>query len=139
MSRKDGRRGAIGDHPRPRLKDHHPVSELDRGIHPYTPEFPKLLITGTLDRVRIADHFYSDKPMVPAILTAAAYRVLMFLGLPRPGERPDVFCWVSTFLTCGLSYAAAVACMWLLGRRAGLTPAWRLVWRWQRPSALTLY
>jgi len=105
-----------------------PPELLDRGISLYTPDYPKLLTTGTGDRVRIDGHFYSDKPMVPAILTAGAYRVLMFVGLPRPGERPDVFCWVSTFLTCGLSYAAAVACMWLLGRRAGLSPGWRLAW-----------
>ena len=107
---------------------HPPPELLDRGITLYSPDYPKLLVNGTLDRVRIDGRFYSDKPMVPAILTAGVYRVLMFFGVPTPGERPDIFCWVATFLTCGLSYAAAVACMWLLGKRAGLTPPWRLVW-----------
>lgn len=105
-----------------------PPELLDRGIRPYTPDYPKLLATGTLDKVGVDGRFYSDKPMVPAILTAGVYRVLMLVGLPRPSERPDVFAWVATFLTCGLSYAAAVACMWLVGKRAGLTPGWRLVW-----------
>src|SRR5438552_12920693 len=73
---------------------------------PYPPELPHIHVHGTLDRVRIDGHFYSDKPMVPAVLTAAAYRVLMPLGLPRPGDRPDVFCRVATVLTCGLGYAA---------------------------------
>src|SRR5438067_247791 len=73
----------------------HPPPELrDRRLNPYRPDYPKLLASGTGDRVRIAGHFYSDKPMVPAILMAGAYRVLMFVGLPRPDERPDVFCWV---------------------------------------------
>ncbi|HJZ57068.1 MAG TPA: hypothetical protein VKE74_19010 [Gemmataceae bacterium] len=89
---------------------------------------PLVPIHGTLDRVRIDGHFYSDKPMVPAVLTAGAYRVLMAFGLPRPDERPDVFCRVATILTCGLGYAAAVGCLWVLGTRAGLAPVWRLVW-----------
>lgn len=105
-----------------------PPELLDRGIIIYLPTYPKLLVTGTLDKVQIDGRFYSDKPMVPAILTAGVYRVLMLFGLPRPGDRPDVFCWVCTFLTSGLSYATAVACMWLLGRRCGLNPVWRLVW-----------
>lgn len=99
-----------------------------RGTPPYTDELPKLAAHGTKDKVRIDRHFYSDKPPIPAILTAAAYRVLMFLGLPSPGERPDVFCRVSAILVCGISYAAAVGFMWALGRRAGLAPAWRLCW-----------
>jgi hypothetical protein len=83
---------------------------------------------GTKDRVLIGGHFYSDKPMIPAILAAGAYRVLMPLGLPRPGDRPDVFCRVNTILTCGTGYAAAVGFIWVLGSWVGLRPAWRLVW-----------
>jgi hypothetical protein len=107
---------------------HPPTRFAERGILIYLPQYPKLLITGTHDKLLIDGHFYSDKPMVPAILTAGAYRLLMLLGLPRPAERPDVFIWVVTFLTSGLSYAVAVACMWLLGGRVGLSPGWRVLW-----------
>jgi len=61
-------------------------------------------------------------------VNAAAYRVLMVVGLPRPRERPDVFTRVSTILMCGIGYAVAVWCLWVLGTRVGLPPAWRLVW-----------
>ena len=46
---------------------------------------------GTKDKLLIDGHYYSDKPMIPAVLNAAAYRLLMFVGLPRPDDRPDVF------------------------------------------------
>jgi hypothetical protein len=95
---------------------------------PDDPHLPYNLTIGTLDKVRVGGRFYSDKPMVPAVLVAAAYRLLMPLGLPRPGDRPDVFGRVATVLTCGVGYAAAVGFMWVLGRRAGLPPGWRLAW-----------
>jgi hypothetical protein len=98
------------------------------GIPPYARHHETTNVRGTLDKVRIGGRFYSDKPMVPAVLTAGGYRVLMLLGAPRPGDRPDVFAYLATVLTCGLSYAAAVACMWVLGGRAGLPPRWRLAW-----------
>ncbi len=106
-----------------------PSSDLvARGMPPYPLDLPDLFDHGTLDKVQIDGHFYSDKPMVPAVLTAAAYRLLMVLGLPSPAERPDVFCRVAPMLTCGLAYAVTVGCMWVLGKRSGLTAGWRFVW-----------
>jgi hypothetical protein len=99
-----------------------------RGMPAYTPKIPDLLAQGTYDKVLIDGHFYSDKPMLPAVLTAAAYRLLMFVGLPAPSERPDVFCRVSAMLICGLPYAVAVGFMWVLGGRVGLPHGWRIVW-----------
>ena len=66
--------------------------------------------------------------MIPAVVNAGAYRLLMFFGLPRPDDRPDVFTRVSTIIMCGLGYAVAVGCMWRLGQRVGLRGEWRLVW-----------
>jgi 4-amino-4-deoxy-L-arabinose transferase-like glycosyltransferase len=82
----------------------------------------------TSDKLFIDGRFYSDKPPLPSVPLAAAYRGLVLVGFPRPAERPDVFCRVVVILLCGLSYAVAVGCMWALGRRAGLTPGWRAVW-----------
>jgi len=106
-----------------------PRAELaERGLLPADPNPVYSLAHGTLDKLLIDGHYYSDKPMIPAVVNAAAYRVLMVFGLPRPAERPDVFTRVSTILMCGIGYAVAVGCMWRLGQRVGLAPAWRLVW-----------
>lgn len=105
-----------------------PGPELfERGTPPYDPDNP-LLRAGTLDKLRIGGRYYSDKPPLVSLPLAGAYRVLMALGLPRPSERPDVFAWVVCVLLSGTGYAVAVGCMWSLGRRAGLSPGWRLAW-----------
>lgn len=101
---------------------------LEQGRPPYTPDIPDIARHGTLDKVRIDGHFYSDKPPILAVLTAGAYRLLMVFGLPAPRERPDVFCRTAAILSSGIAYAAAVGFMWVLGRHIGLTTGWRLVW-----------
>jgi hypothetical protein len=101
--------------------------ELARGTAPYEPDNP-LLAFGTFDKLHIDGRYYSDKPPLVSLPLAGAYRVLVALGLPRPGERPDVFAWVVCVLLSGTGYAVAVGCMWALGTRAGLSPKWRLVW-----------
>jgi hypothetical protein len=98
-----------------------------RGTPPYDPGNPAMH-SGTLDKLLIDGRYYSDKPPLVSVPLAGAYRVLMALGLPRPGERPDVFAWVVTVLLCGTGYAVAVGCMWTLGTRVGLSPKWRLAW-----------
>ena len=107
----------------------HPPPDLaERGLLPPDPDPVYSLVRGTKDKLLIDGHYYSDKPMIPAVLNAAAYRLLMFVGLPRPDDRPDVFTRVSTILLCGIGYAVAVGCMWRLGQRVGLSPVWRLIW-----------
>jgi hypothetical protein len=105
-----------------------PPELIERGLPPFTPELQPHVMGGTADKVHVGGHYYSDKSMVSAILLAGVYRPLVAAGLPRPGDRPDVFCRLAVVLTCGLAYAAAVGCLWSLGRRAGLGPGWRLVW-----------
>jgi len=96
----------------------------EAGTAVYAPGLP----AETRDKLFIDGRFYSDKPPLPSVPLAAAYRSLMAAGFPRPAERPDVFCRVVVILLCGASYAAAAGCMWSLGRRAGLAPGWRLAW-----------
>jgi hypothetical protein len=96
--------------------------------HPaYDPSDP-LLRRGTLDKLLIAGHYYSDKPPLVSLPLAAAYRGLMVLGLPAPGERPDQFAWVVCLLLSGTGYAVAVGCLWMLGTRSGLGAKWRFLW-----------
>jgi hypothetical protein len=105
-----------------------PQHLIDAGHTPYPADPPGLLAVGTLDKLYVRGHFYSDKPAVVSVLMAGLYEPLVWLGLPRPGVRPDVFAWVMTVLTSGVGYAAAVGSMWALGRRVGLTPGVRLGW-----------
>jgi hypothetical protein len=100
---------------------------FEYGTPPYDPD-NSLLRAGTLDKLRIGGHYYSDKPPLVSLPLAGAYRALMMLGLPRPAERPDVFAWVVCVLLSGTGYAVAVGCMWSLGARVGLSPGWRLAW-----------
>jgi hypothetical protein len=105
-----------------------PPRLIEAGIPPYDPERPGLLALGTFDKLFVHGHYYSDKPAVVSYLMAAMYQPLMWLGIPSPGARPDVFCYLMTLLTSGLGYAVAVGCLWTLGRRVGLDPGWRLIW-----------
>lgn len=101
--------------------------ELSRNALPYSPgNFANL--TGTLDKLLIDGYWYSDKPPLVSVPLAVAYRGLMLLGAPAPSARPDVFAWVVCVLLSGTGYAVAVGCLWTLGRRAGLSPLWRLGW-----------
>lgn len=106
----------------------HPTPDLfDRGTPPYDPD-NELLRKGTLDKLYIDGRYYSDKPPLVSVPLAVAYGGLMALGAPAPGARPDVFAWVVCVLLSGTGYAVAVGCMWSLGTRVGLPPAWRLAW-----------
>lgn len=104
-----------------------PTEAVACGRAPYDPDNP-LLARGTLDKLLIDDHWYSDKPPLVSVPLAGAYRGLMFLGLPAPSERPDIFAWVVCVLLSGTGYAVAVGCTWVLGTRAGLSVKWRFAW-----------
>ena len=52
----------------------------------------------------------------------------MAAGAPAPSGRPDVFAWAVCVLLSGSGYAVAVGCLWALGTRVGLPPAWRVAW-----------
>src|ERR1700722_1819139 len=59
---------------------------VPRGSSPYTPEFEALSQTGTLDRLYIDGHYYSDKSPVPAILLAGVYQAAHSLTGLSAGE-----------------------------------------------------
>jgi len=87
-----------------------------------------VFLAATQDKLFVRGHFYSHHPAVPSLLLAAVYEPLTWLGVPRPGDRPDVFAWAVTVLLSGVGYAVAVGCLAALGRRVGLTPGVRLLW-----------
>jgi hypothetical protein len=103
-----------------------PPDAVARGAPPYSPREPGLLETGTLDKLLIRGHFYSDKPAVVSALMAVPYQLWEWCGGPPAARRPDLYCLLMTLTTSGAAYAAAVGCVFQLGRRVGLPPAPRL-------------
>lgn len=89
-------------------------------ISPYPSDPPHLRTFGTLDKLSIGGHFYSDKPPVLGVLTGGLYRVWLALGGPTAAERPGVFCYALTLATSGLAYVIAVWCVVRLGSTIGL-------------------
>src|SRR5438270_12818321 len=92
------------------------------GVPPvyYSKDAPDLLSQGTLDKLYIDGHFYSDKSPVPAVLMAGVYQVLQWtIGLTA-GDRPDLFCFWMNLLSSGLAYVLAVGCVHQFGRFVGL-------------------
>ncbi len=94
-----------------------PARAKRTGALPYDPRQPFLMESGTFDKVMIEGRFYSDKPMVPALLMAACYQALEWIAGLRARSRPDLFVYAMTIISSGLAYVAAVLCIHLLGRR----------------------
>jgi hypothetical protein len=81
---------------------------------------------GTIDRMYIRGHFYSDKPPVLSLVMAGLYSALQALTGLSAGVRPDLFCRAMTFGTAGIAYVIAVACVWQMFGRSGVAPPRRL-------------
>ena len=80
---------------------------------PYEPGNELAARYGTLDKLYIDGHFYSDKSPVPALPMAAAYQLWRWAGLPAAADRPDWFARVLTWLFAGVPFVLAV---WAVGR-----------------------
>ena len=87
---------------------------------PYPTDKPGLMLFGTLDKLFIDGHFYSDKSPVPTVLMAGLYRGWLAVGGPTFAERPDLVCQFLTVATSGMAYLMAVWCVVRIGRRAEL-------------------
>ncbi len=81
---------------------------------------------GTLDKLLIDGHYYSDKSPVPALLLAAVYQFLQWLTGLSARLHPAAFCYLMTLASSGAAYVCAVVSVFLLGRQLGLTLPWRL-------------
>lgn len=92
---------------------------------PYLPDDP-FLGRGTLDKLYIDGHYYSDKSPVPALLLAGVYQVWQAATGLTARKRPDLFCLVMTLASSGLAYVVAVWCIFQIGGAVGLGGAARL-------------
>lgn len=98
------------------------------GANPYPADRADLGENGTLDKLRIHGHYYSDKPALLSLLMAGLYQMIWFLSGMSAVGRLDWFCWTMTAATSGLAYALALVWQLKLGRRAGLTGGWLAAW-----------
>ena len=82
---------------------------------------------GTLDKLFIGGHFYSDKSPVPAVLMAGVYQCWRSLGGPSAAERPDWFARLMTWLFAGVPYLLAVAAIGRMLQNLDVPEPWDLV------------
>ena len=94
---------------------------------PYDPAEPILLEHGTLDKLFINGHYYSDKSPVPALLMAGCYQLWQSATGWTAGQHPNHFCRAMTLSSSGLAYVVAVLCIFRLGRPLHLSLALRLL------------
>jgi hypothetical protein len=93
----------------------------------YSKDAPELLSAGTLDKLYIDGHYYSDKSPVPALLMAGVYQALQWTTGLKARDRPDQFCYWMNLLSSGLAYVVAVGCIYQIGRRLRLAPGLRVL------------
>jgi hypothetical protein len=94
---------------------------------PYDPAEAHLLRHGSLDKLFIEGHFYSDKSPVPAVLMAGSYYLWQRAAGWTARDHADRFCWAMTLTSSGLAYVLAVLCIFRLGRAVGMALRLRLV------------
>ena len=104
----------------------HPSAVAPGAPAPYASDF-LLTRDGTLDKLLINGHYYSDKSPTPSLWLAAVYAAFRFCTGWTAATRADVFCRVLTLASSGLAYVVAVWSVWRLGRPLGLAPRLRLL------------
>ena len=80
-----------------------------------------LLRDGTIDKIKVGDHFYSDKPYTPSLYLAGWYQLLQWTTGLKATARADLFCYWMTLLSSGVAYVVAVWSVYRLGRTVGLS------------------
>jgi hypothetical protein len=97
------------------------------GHTPYPVSLPFLRQSGTMDKLRVRGHFYSDKPPVATVLLAGLYYPARWLGAPMIRERPDWWCWFLALTSGGAALVLAVWCLDRIAGLLGLSGWWRIV------------
>jgi len=94
---------------------------------PYDPANPLAARYGTLDKLYIDGHWYSDKSPVPAVLMAGPYQLWRWAGGPTAADRPDIFARGLTWLFAGIPYVLAVWAVGRATRSVGVPGPWDLI------------
>ncbi|MFQ5972532.1 MAG: hypothetical protein ACE5Q3_09375 [Alphaproteobacteria bacterium] len=92
-----------------------PPAHESQASGPYPADEPGLLQRGTLDKLFIDGHFYSDKSPVPAVLMAILYQVLQWGAGLHARLDPGRFVYWMTIGASALAYVIAVWSVFQLG------------------------
>jgi hypothetical protein len=95
--------------------------------NPYEPGNNDLKARGTLDKLLIHGHYYSDKSPLPAVTLAGWYLALKRTIHLDAREQPGRFCYWMTVGSSGLGYVAAVWSIYQLGLLVGIRLRSRLL------------
>ncbi len=101
--------------------DHSIFVEVPDNRSPYEPSDEGLAQRGTLDRVYVRGHFYSDKPPVVSLWLGGLYWVLQRGFDLHAATDPQRFCRWITICSSGLAYVIAVWSVYGVGVRVGLS------------------
>ena len=98
---------------------------------------PLMAAEGTMDKMFINDHYYSDKSPVPAVIMAGVYKALQAVtGLSAAGN-PRLFCYLMALIFGGGAYVVSVWCMDATAALLGLAGKARLLLAWSFAIATT--
>ena len=92
---------------------------LQDDLKPYSLEIPSA--SGTMDKLLIGGHFYSDKPPVVTLYMAGLYWIAQKLTGLTAARYPHAFVYLLTVMSSGLAYVVSVLCIWYLALRLGLS------------------
>ncbi|HWB60469.1 MAG TPA: hypothetical protein VG733_13315, partial [Chthoniobacteraceae bacterium] len=81
------------------------------GDQAYPADDPLLQKEGTLDKLFIRDHYYSDKSPLPSLIMAGVYRALETAAHLSASNNPPTFCYVMALIFSGGAYMVSVFCM----------------------------
>lgn len=101
------------------------VNPPDITPHPYERAPDHLRKSGTLDKMYVNGHFYSDKPYTPMLLLSGWYKILQVTTGLTAAERADLFCYWMTVASSGIAYVIAVCSALWMCRIVGLSALWQ--------------
>ena len=84
---------------------------------PYGPDNVRANTRGTLDRLLIDGHWYSDKPYVMQVMLAGVYKAMQVTTGLRANRRPDLFSYAMTVVSNGLSLIVFALAGFVTARR----------------------
>ena len=96
----------------------------------WPPNNHALIDNGTLDKLFIKDHYYSELSPLPSVIMAGVYKAVQTATGLTASENPPLFCYVMTVIFSGMAYVIAVCCMDAMLALMGLSCAPRLLLAW---------
>ncbi len=104
-----------------------PANSGTSPLSPYPEGHQLLRERGTLDKLFIKGHYYSDKSPVPAVLLALCYTMWQKGTGWTAAQNPRAFCYFMTLASSGVAYLLAVWFCWHLAGALQVPLRWRVL------------